>query len=193
MLGAVDSLPVQLSRLSRLHCFRASKTGNLEQLVAPAAARPPHTHTSLLLAFALALPCVFLSLTWIWPPKVTASHPGLVWDRTKAWVTSAAEVAPLTTEALLHCFLTSSDSLPGATSLEWQSGGTVANALSSSAVAGTLGGGRQARGATQAAYRRAADLLQACAAARRRGQLFATGAADVDAGSCTRRCSSTTS
>lgn len=117
---------------------------------------------------------------------------GLVWDRTKSWVQAAAEVAPLTTEALLHSFLTSSESLPGATPPAWLAdsnqqsfmtapAGSVIGAASVSAVA-TVGDtlsagsptptvGRFARVATQAAFRRAADLLQACSAARRRQHL----------------------
>lgn len=41
------------------------------------------------------------------------------WARTKAWVEAAAAEAPLATEALLHSFITSSDSLPGSTAPAW--------------------------------------------------------------------------
>lgn len=113
------------------------------------------------------------------------AYRGVVWERTKSWIQAAAEVAPLTTEALLHSFLTSSDALPGATPPAWLAnsgheglpavtalGGSAAN--SSSAVSfgnPAQSGGKQARVATQAALRRAADLLQACAKARRQQQL----------------------
>uniref|UniRef100_A0A383V936 1-phosphatidylinositol 4-kinase n=1 Tax=Tetradesmus obliquus TaxID=3088 RepID=A0A383V936_TETOB len=159
--------------------------------------------------------------------KVKPAHSGLAWDRTKAWVVAAAEVAPMTTEALLHSFLTSSESLPGATPPAWLAGqqqlelgalrgldsaaaestgddfGTVfvgdgvmaPDALAATAaghMGGHLGGSAagaaadgssglgmsgsgQARFATQAAFRRAADLLQACGAARRRQQLGYAG------------------
>jgi hypothetical protein len=157
---------------------------------------------------------------------VKSAHSGLAWDRTKAWVVAAAEVAPMTTEALLHSFLTSSESLPGATPPAWLAdqqqldsasllGLGLANSAAEStgdafgtgfvgdgvmapdAVAaaaapgarlaaaaqadgsGSLGqsmsGSGQARFATQAAFRRAADLLQACGAARRRQQLGYAG------------------
>jgi hypothetical protein len=154
--------------------------------------------------------------------QVKPAHSGLAWDRTKAWVVAAAEVAPMTTEALLHSFLTSSESLPGATPPAWLAGqqqlesaamlgldsraaestgdafgtgfvgdGVMApDAVAAAAAAGGhLGGARadgsglgqgmsgsgQARFATQAAFRRAADLLQACGAARRRQQLGYAG------------------
>lgn len=133
----------------------------------------------------------------------------------------------MTTEALLHSFLTSSESLPGATPPAWLAGqqqlelgalrgldsaaaestgddfGTVfvgdgvmaPDALAATAaghMGGHLGGSAagaaadgssglgmsgsgQARFATQAAFRRAADLLQACGAARRRQQLGYAG------------------
>lgn len=117
--------------------------------------------------------------------QVQVAYRGVVWERTKSWIQAAAEVAPLTTEALLHSFLTSSDALPGATPPAWLAnsgheglpavtalGGSAAN--SSSAVSfgnPAQSGGKQARVATQAALRRAADLLQACAKARRQQQL----------------------
>ena len=165
---------------------------------------------------------------------------GLVWARTRTWAESAARLAPLATEALLHSFLTSSDALPvGAVAAAtaapqevWQQqqpadeaaaaalvaasnssnsgaapwdegvslhaagGGPVvmmpcgADRLDGSWAAtsfasfttadgGAAGGRHQARIATQAAFRRAADLLQTCSAARRRlqpGQPVADGA-----------------
>lgn len=128
--------------------------------------------------------------------QVQATQRGLVWERTKSWVQAAAEVAPMTTEALLHSFLTSSDSLPGATPPAWLAD-SGHDASSSAAAAGGMGGstsssslsladgasagglimsgGRQARVATQAAFRRAADLLQTCGAARRRQQMSQAG------------------
>jgi hypothetical protein len=115
----------------------------------------------------------------------------------------------MTTEALLHSFLTSSESLPGATSLGLSSlaaesandargtgfagDGVIApNSITPAAAAAgsrargasakcntSLGqgmsGSGQARFATEAAFRRAADLLQACGAARRRQQLGYAG------------------
>eukprot|EP00878_Enallax_costatus_P012821 GHUV01013388.1.p1 GENE.GHUV01013388.1~~GHUV01013388.1.p1 ORF type:complete len:2087 (+),score=705.77 GHUV01013388.1:215-6475(+) len=116
--------------------------------------------------------------------QVQVAYRGLVWECTKSWVQAAAEVAPLTTEALLHSFLTSSDALPGATPPAWladsgHEGLSAATALggspasSSTTSMGSLttspvqSSGRQARVATQAAFRRAADLLQLCAKARR--------------------------
>jgi hypothetical protein len=106
----------------------------------------------------------------------------------------------MTTEALLHSFLTSSESLPGATSLglssiaestndQFGTGVVADGALPPHAAAAgaqgagvegnTLGqglsGSGQARFATQAAFRRAADLLQACGAARRLQQLGYAG------------------
>jgi hypothetical protein len=50
---------------------------------------------------------------------VQPAQAGVGWARTKAWVETAATEAPLTTEALLHSFITSSDSLPGATAPAW--------------------------------------------------------------------------
>jgi hypothetical protein len=106
----------------------------------------------------------------------------------------------MTTEALLHSFLTSSESLPGATSLGLSSiaestndqfgtglvadgamppHAAAAGAQGAGAEGNTLGqglsGSGQARFATQAAFRRAADLLQACGAARRLQQLGYAG------------------
>ncbi|WIA31067.1 hypothetical protein OEZ86_001095 [Tetradesmus obliquus] len=159
--------------------------------------------------------------------EVKPAHSGLAWDRTKAWVVAAAEVAPMTTEALLHSFLTSSESLPGATPPAWLAGqqqlelgalrgldsaaaestgdgvgtgfvgdGVMAPDALAATAAGHMGGhlggsaagaaadgssglgmsgSGQARFATQAAFRRAADLLQACGAARRRQQLGYAG------------------
>lgn len=51
--------------------------------------------------------------------QVQPVRAGVGWVRTKAWVETAAAEAPLTTEALLHSFITSSDSLPGATAPAW--------------------------------------------------------------------------
>ena len=56
--------------------------------------------------------------------QVQAAQAGVGWVRTKEWVSTAAARAPMTTEALLHSFITSSDSLPGSTSPAWlQEGG----------------------------------------------------------------------
>jgi hypothetical protein len=52
-------------------------------------------------------------------PQVQPSQAGVGWARTKSWVEAAAAQAPLATEALLHSFITSSDSLPGATAPAW--------------------------------------------------------------------------
>lgn len=51
--------------------------------------------------------------------QVQAAQAGVGWARTREWVETAAAKAPLTTEALLHSFITSSDSLPGATAPAW--------------------------------------------------------------------------
>lgn len=51
--------------------------------------------------------------------QVQPAQAGVGWARTKAWVETAAAEAPSTTEALLHSFITSSDSLPGATAPSW--------------------------------------------------------------------------
>jgi hypothetical protein len=130
-------------------------------------------------------PCRVLDLTSPQPcavfSQVAPSQPGLAWQRTKDWVTTAAEIAPLTTEALLHSFLTSSDSLPGATSIDWLKGPALLRSMNNMTsnsfllAAGTGGGVKQAKVATQAAFRRAADLLQACAAARQRRQQAPSG------------------
>ncbi|KAF8068220.1 PI4KA1 [Scenedesmus sp. PABB004] len=120
---------------------------------------------------------------------VKATEQGRVWERTKAWVEAAAEVAPMTTEALLHSFLTCADSLPGSTPQLTLDGEPTTPGGGGGRGGGPSGGGgggggagtpgaRQARGAATAAFRRAADLLQACGAARRRlqpGQVGDTG------------------
>lgn len=53
------------------------------------------------------------------PQQVQSARKGIAWQRTKWWIETAAAVAPLTTEALLHSFVTSSDSWPGATAPAW--------------------------------------------------------------------------
>lgn len=99
----------------------------------------------------------------------------------------------MTTEALLHSFLTSSDSLPGAAPPVWLANGPALGLSDAGSGALTdsfddfeagaapsadpsvrldgLGGVGKAGVATQAAFRRAADLLQVCGAARRTQQL----------------------
>eukprot|EP00879_Flechtneria_rotunda_P007045 GHRR01007395.1.p1 GENE.GHRR01007395.1~~GHRR01007395.1.p1 ORF type:complete len:1449 (+),score=535.85 GHRR01007395.1:542-4348(+) len=141
--------------------------------------------------------------------KVRPPPQGLIWERTKAWIESAAAAAPMTTEALLHSFLTSSKSLPGATSPAWLAGESIGGAeyahdFAATSTRGTRGlarrgsltkgsrvagqsskdvlpngvqglGNKQQHVATQAAFRRAADLLQACEAAKKRQQLWSVG------------------
>lgn len=51
--------------------------------------------------------------------QAQGAQAGVGWARTKAWVETAAAEAPMTTEALLHSFITSSDNLPGATAPAW--------------------------------------------------------------------------
>lgn len=85
--------------------------------------------------------------------QVQAAHRGVVWQRTKSWVEIAAQVAPLTTEALLHSFITSSDSLPGATAPAWLPEERMASARTGEDdLQGTIwdGGGRLFRVAVDA-------------------------------------------
>lgn len=51
--------------------------------------------------------------------QVQGAQAGVGWARTQGWVETAAALAPMTTESLLHSFITSSDSLPGATAPAW--------------------------------------------------------------------------
>jgi hypothetical protein len=146
--------------------------------------------------------------------QVQASGARIVWERTQAWVTAAAQHAPATTEALLHSFICS-------TAVVGTQTDTFLHTLSRSMSVGTAGGfsraesplpngnlsalanghvaashqlqqrqqhaaagapqsadsllfpsssSREGFHASQAAFRRAADLLQICGAARTKQQ-----------------------
>lgn len=146
--------------------------------------------------------------------QVQASGVGIVWERTQAWVTAAAQLAPATTEALLHSFICSTAVVGSQTD-------AFLHTLSRSMSVGTAGGfsrsesplpngnlsalanghaaasyqlqqrqhqaaagalaspdsalfpnrsSREGFHASQAAFRRAADLLQICGAARTKQQ-----------------------
>lgn len=96
---------------SRRHC-----TKNKHQLPLV------NNFTSALLLFGCSrMPCVLMCMCLLLVvSQVQAAQAGVGWARTKDWVGTAAVRAPLTTEALLHSFITSSDSLPGATAPAWQ-------------------------------------------------------------------------